>query len=98
MARSQSAKLSSQTQDKTISIRVHQSQRDLIDRAAEALGKNRSDFMLETACQAAESVLLERRFFNLADEEFNEFLEILDQPPLVNEKLSKLLLAAAPWE
>lgn len=98
MTRSQSAQESSDTQNTTISIRVRQNQRDLIDRAAKALGKNRSDFMLETACEKAEAVLLDRRFFHLTDKQFNKFLDILDTPPKVNEKLSKLLLTAAPWE
>jgi uncharacterized protein (DUF1778 family) len=48
---------SHQNRDVTINIRVQQSQRDLIDRAAEALGKNLSDFMLETACREAEIVI-----------------------------------------
>ncbi len=43
--------------DVTINIHARQRQRDLIDEAAAVLGKNRSDFMLETACREAESVL-----------------------------------------
>ena len=42
-----------------INIRARERQRDLIDRAAESLGKNRSDFMLETSCREAESILFE---------------------------------------
>ena len=38
------------TRDVSINIRARNAQRDLIDRAAEAIGKNRSDFMLEAAC------------------------------------------------
>ena len=40
----------------TINIRVKPGQRDVIDRAAEALGKSRSEFILDTACREAESV------------------------------------------
>ena len=42
--------------DVMINIRARQRQRDLIDEAAAVLGKNRSDFMLETACREAEAV------------------------------------------
>lgn len=86
------------TRDVTINIRAQQIQRDLIDRAAEALGKNRSDFMLETACREAEAVLLDRRFFALEDEKFKQFLDLLDAPPGANEKLRTLLTTKAPWD
>ena len=42
--------------DENINLRASQSQKALIDRAADALGRNRSDFMLETACREAEAV------------------------------------------
>jgi len=41
-----------------INLRALPAQRDLIDPAAQLLGKNRSDFMLEAACDKAQSVLL----------------------------------------
>jgi uncharacterized protein (DUF1778 family) len=63
-----------------INLRVSRSQKALIDRAATALGRNRSDFMLETACREAESVLLDRRYFNLPEDEFRRFTAMLDKP------------------
>ena len=87
-----------QTRDVTINIRAKQSQRDLIDLAAQAQGKSRSDFMLETACREAEAVLLDRRFFAVDEQTFNQFLEQLDAPPQGNEKLRALLQAKAPWD
>jgi uncharacterized protein (DUF1778 family) len=51
--------------DVAINLRANQRQRALIDRAADAVGKNRSDFMLEAACRAADAVLLDRRLFVL---------------------------------
>jgi uncharacterized protein (DUF1778 family) len=47
----------------TINLRVSQRQKIVIDRAAAALGRNRSDFMLDAASREAESVLLDRRYF-----------------------------------
>ncbi|MUH00118.1 DUF1778 domain-containing protein [Scytonema sp. UIC 10036] len=93
-----SAASENQTRDVTINIRVHRAQRDLIDRAAEALGKNRSDFMLETVCREAEAVLLDRRLFIVDDEQFQQFVELLNAPPLANENLRQLLTTKAPWE
>ena len=40
--------------DAAINLRALPAQRDLIDRAATILGKNRSDFMLEVACERAQ--------------------------------------------
>ncbi|MEH2024260.1 type II toxin-antitoxin system TacA family antitoxin [Nostoc sp.] len=92
------AESANRNRDITINIRAQQAQRDLIDRAAEALGKNRSDFMLETACREAETVLLDRRLFMLEEEKFHQFMELLDAPPSGNENLRKVLTTKAPWE
>lgn len=94
----QSSDAVNRNRDITINIRAHQTQRDLIDRAAEALGKSRSDFMLETACREAEAVLLDRRLFILDNEKFQQFVDLLDAPPSANENLHKLLKTKAPWD
>lgn len=81
-----------------INLRVSAHQKALIDRAAGTLGRNRSDFMLEAACREAESVLLGRRYFNLADDEFRRFTAMLDKPPATNPRLARLLRTKAPWD
>lgn len=81
-----------------INLRVSRSQKALIDRAAGALGRSRSDFMLEAACRAAESALLDRRYFQLDDAEFRRFTAILDKPPAANPRLARLLRTKAPWD
>jgi len=50
-----------------INIRARSTQRNLIDKAAAMLNKNRSDFMLEAACREAENVLLDQRLFLVDD-------------------------------
>ena len=81
-----------------INLRVSRSQKALIDRAANTLGRNRSDFMLEAACREAESVLLDRRYFNLPEDEFRRFTALLDKPPASNPRLARLLRSKAPWD
>ncbi|HLW53773.1 MAG TPA: DUF1778 domain-containing protein [Candidatus Angelobacter sp.] len=81
-----------------INLRVSRGQKSLIDRAAQALGRNRSDFMLETACREAESVLLDQRYFALPDEEFRRFRDMLDKRPSSNPRLTRLLKTKAPWD
>jgi uncharacterized protein (DUF1778 family) len=89
---------SKRTRDETINLRASQRQKALIDRAADALGRNRSDFMLDTACREAEAVLLDRRYFALSSGEFKRFTAMLDKPPANNIRLRRLLKTKAPWE
>jgi uncharacterized protein (DUF1778 family) len=86
-----------EARDAAINLRVSQRQRALIDRAAEALGKNRSDFMLEAACREADAVLLDRRFFLLDEKAYRRFTEALDKPPADNPRLRRLLRTGSPW-
>ena len=82
----------------TINLRVSPAQRELIDRAARATGRNRSEFMLDAAAREAESVLLDRRYFSLTPEQFKRFTAMLDRPAHGNEKLRRLMYSKAPWE
>src|SRR5215469_17337119 len=88
---------SSRRRGENINLRVSRIKKSLIDRAAQALGRNRPDFMLETACREAESVLLDRRYFALPDEEFKRFAAMLDKPPASNPRLTRLIMTRAPW-
>jgi uncharacterized protein (DUF1778 family) len=81
-----------------INLRADERRRALIDRAAEAVGKNRSEFMLDASAQEATRVLLDRRYFELESHEFSEFLKILDAAPKANARLRKLLRRTSPWE
>ncbi|OIR07901.1 hypothetical protein GALL_97640 [mine drainage metagenome] len=83
--------------DAAINLRALPEQRDLIDQAARLLGKNRSDFMLESACERAQAVLLDQVFFKLDDASFREFNALLDAPPTPNPGLDRLLAVKAPW-
>jgi uncharacterized protein (DUF1778 family) len=84
--------------DVTINLRASRRQRSLIDRAAEAMGRNRSDFMLEAACREAEAVLLDRRYFALDPAAFQQFTAALDAPPTADPALRRLLIDEAPWD
>lgn len=86
------------TRDVTINIRAKRRQRDLIDQAAAAMGKNRSDFILETACRKAQNVLLDQTVFHLDGQAFQRFIALLDAPPVSHARLRALLTAPAPWD
>ena len=53
-----------------IHIRVKKQQKELIDAACSLVGKNRSDFMLETACREAEAVILDQRVFHADSDQY----------------------------
>ena len=82
----------------SINIRAKAKQRDLIDQAADRLGRSRSDFMLEAACREAEDVLLDQAFFTVDEGTFAQFQALLDKPLLPTDKLRRLLRTKAPWE
>ncbi|HRQ59650.1 MAG TPA: DUF1778 domain-containing protein [Azoarcus taiwanensis] len=84
--------------DAAINLRALPQQRDLIDQAAALLGKNRSDFMLEAACERAQAVLLDQVFFRLDTERFRQFTALLDAPPGPNPGLERLMAVKAPWD
>ena len=83
--------------DAAINLRALPKQRDLIDQAAQLLGKNRSDFMLEAACDKAQSVLLDQIYFQLGETNYRAFTALLDQAPASNPGLERLLAVKSPW-
>ncbi len=83
--------------DAPINLRALPEQRDLIDHAANLLGKNRSDFMLEAACERAKAVVLDQVFFGLDSEKFKQFTAMLDAPAGANPGLERLMSVKTPW-
>jgi uncharacterized protein (DUF1778 family) len=82
----------------TLNLRIKPDLRGLIDRAAELTGKNRTDFVLNAARNAAEDALLDRTVFAVNPKAYAEFLARLDAPPRPNARLRRSLQTAAPWE
>jgi uncharacterized protein (DUF1778 family) len=83
--------------DAAINLRALPEQRELIDHAASLLGKNRSDFMLEAACERAQAVVLDQVFFKLDPDKFRQFTALLDEPTASNPGLDRLMAVQAPW-
>ena len=81
-----------------INLRADKAKRALIDRAAEAVGKTRSEFMLEAACREATSILVDRTFFHLDEKAYKRFIAALDKSPAENPRLRRLLTSKSPWD
>jgi uncharacterized protein (DUF1778 family) len=82
----------------TISLRTSPSELDVIDRAAMATGRSRTDFVLEASRREAEAVLLDRVYFRLNDEAFAAFEALVDATPEPSEALRSLLEKEVPWQ
>lgn len=86
------------TSRETLNLRIKPELRGLIDRAAELTGKNRTDFVLSAARQAAEDALMDRTVFAVNPKVYAKFLARLDAPPRPNARLRRSLKTSAPWE
>jgi uncharacterized protein (DUF1778 family) len=86
------------TKRETLNIRVKPEVRGLIDRAAEAVGKTRTDFVLDAARRAAEEALLDRTLIALGPKAYAEFVARLDAPPRPNARLRRTMRTPAPWD
>lgn len=81
-----------------INLRANPSQRDLFDRAAKALHKSRTEFMLDAATSAAREILLDSNMFVLDEAEYSAFVEMLERPVAENVALMNLLNKRPSWE
>ena len=86
-----------ESQTQAVNLRVRRDVRTLIDRAAKAQGKTRSDFMIDAARRAAEESLLDQALVRVDQETYQHFLEVLDQPP-TGVGYERLMSAAKPWQ
>ncbi len=81
-----------------LNMRIKPVDRCLIDYAAGLVGKNRTDFVLDAARQAAQNTLLDRSIIPISGESFAAFKALLDAPPQPNARLRKSLQTPAVWE
>ena len=86
------------TKRETLNIRIKPEIRDLIDRAAKSRGKNRTDFILDSARIAAEDTLLDQVIMTVSAQGYEQFQARLDMPPNPNDRLRETMLTPAPWE
>lgn len=81
-----------------LGFRITPHQEALIRKAALVSGKNVTQFVLNSACEAAENVLTDQRIFFADDEMYQEFQKALERPARIKPNLRKLMTAVSPWE
>ncbi|HID7801864.1 TPA: DUF1778 domain-containing protein [Proteus mirabilis] len=60
------------------------------------MGKNHTEFVLETARRSAKETLADLRVINVSPEVYQEFINPLDATPVSNEILRKTVMSKSP--
>ncbi|RLM18072.1 hypothetical protein BIY29_18685 [Brenneria alni] len=90
--------MKTETKEAPINIRAKHSQRELIDLAARLRCKSRTDFILEAACREAEEAILEKHLFVLTEQQFTDFIYMLDNQADAYNNVQRVLERKSPWE
>ncbi|MGF1614866.1 MAG: DUF1778 domain-containing protein [Gammaproteobacteria bacterium] len=89
---------SSVTRSARLGLRATPEQEAVLRRAAEVAHKSLTDFILDSACVAAEQTLLDQRLFMVSGSQYQALMDLLDRPEQPNEGLRDLFSRKAPWD
>ena len=73
-----------------INFRATDRQADVLRRAAAATDRTLTDFVLDSAVDRAERVLADRHWFGVSQEQWEVFVELLDEPLPSTDRLRRL--------
>ena len=85
------------TRSARLGLRTTAQQEAVLRRAAAVANKSMTDFILDSACQAAEQTLLDQRLFVVSPNRAVTLLELLDRPEHDNAGLADLFSRKTPW-
>ena len=80
-----------------LGLRATPQQEAVLRRAAEVSNKSMTEFILDSACRAAEQALLDQRLFVVSGSQSKALLSLLDRPAQDNAGLKDLFSRRAPW-
>ena len=86
------------TRSARLGLRATPEQEKVLRRAAEVSHKSLTDFILDSACLAAEHALLDQRLLLVSGSHYQALLDLLDQPEQHNPGLQDLFSRKAPWD
>ncbi|MFA7243394.1 MAG: DUF1778 domain-containing protein [Sulfuricellaceae bacterium] len=81
-----------------LGLRATPEQETVLRRAADVAHKSLTDFILDSACHAAEQTLLDQRLFMVSGSQYQDLLNLLERPPEDNAGLQELFSQPAPWD
>jgi uncharacterized protein (DUF1778 family) len=86
------------TRSARLGLRATPQQEAVLRRAAEVSNKSMTDFILDSAYQAAQQTLLDQRLFLVTGSQSQQaLLSLLDRPEQDNPGLKDLFSRRAPW-
>lgn len=89
--------LSRATRSARVGLRATREQEAVLRRAAQIARQSLTEFILESACRAAQETLLDQRLFLVSGRRQRALLELLDRPARNNAGLRELFAKPAPW-
>ena len=81
-----------------LGLRATLEQEVVLRRAAEVAHKSLTDFILDSACLAAEQTLLDQRLFMVTGSQYQALMDLLERPEQANDGLRNLFARKAPWD
>lgn len=81
-----------------LGLRTTPEQEAVLRRAADVAHKSLTDFILDSACLAAEQTLLDQRLFMASGSQYQDLMALLERPEQPNEGLRELFSRIAPWD
>ncbi len=81
-----------------LGLRATPEQEAVLRRAAEVAHKSLTDFILDSACLAAEQTLLDQRLFMVSGGQYQALMDLLESPAQANDGLRDLFAHKAPWD
>ena len=97
-ARTKSKSTAGGKRGRVYNLRVGDRDNSLFERARAATGQTKTDFMLTSAREKAQTVLLNQTFFTLDEADWNSFWSALETPPPPNAALRALMASTPPWQ
>ena len=92
------ATTSTPTRSSRLGLRATPEQETVLRRAAAVARKSLTDFILDSACLAAERTLLDQRLFLVSGSQYETLMDLLERPVQDNEGLRDLFARKAPWD
>ena len=86
------------TRSARLGLRATPEQEVVLRRAAEVAHKSLTDFILDSACLAAEQTLLDQRLFMVSGNQYQALMALLERPEKTNAGLGELFSRKAPWD
>ena len=81
-----------------LGLRATPEKEAVLRRAAEVTHRSLTEFILDSACRAAEQTLLDQRLFMVSGSQYQALMDLLERPEQSSEGVRDLFARKAPWD